>query len=279
VVSGLFAYTEFVRLLSTECPAEPTIPSTDIAIMSDTIRVLQDGACDGVVNMSRDESLLLAVGAGTSPPTLRLYGWAAPTISLGYFQCFEEYESLAAPAGGLPVVRRTTGGGAILHDRELTYALIVPASSRLVHGNPNRLYELAHDALIACLAELGVSAQRSDVDDGSGASKGPFFCFARRHRYDVVIGGDKLAGSAQRRSGDAILQHGSIVSERRFDQQPAASLCESGVSADAVRAGWVESLALMAGVAFDWGEWTTDESSKAVRLADKYASDDWTQRR
>ena len=99
--------------------------------------------------MARDEALMLRVGRSESPPTLRLYQWDPPTISLGYFQRYADYESLPPPGGLLPVVRRLTGGGAILHDLELTYSLALPINHPLVCDGPNRLYELTHDAVIA----------------------------------------------------------------------------------------------------------------------------------
>ena len=79
-------------------------------------RILQDSPLDGPTNMARDEALLDRVGDGSSPPTLRLYQWDPPTISLGYFQKYADYEALDPPAGELAVVRRPTGGGAILQD-------------------------------------------------------------------------------------------------------------------------------------------------------------------
>ncbi len=126
------------------------MPSTD------TIRVINDPALAGPVNMARDEALLAQVGDGISPPTLRLYQWDPPTISLGYFQRYADYESLPSPAGELAVVRRQTGGGAILHDLELTYSLALPLAHPLLAKGPSKLYEVAHDAIIACLAELGI---------------------------------------------------------------------------------------------------------------------------
>ncbi len=91
-------------------PAPPDATSAEI-------RLVNDESLDGAINMARDEALLDGVRSGTSPATLRLYEWAAPTVSLGYFQPYAQYETLAPPAGELPVVRRLTGGGAILHDR------------------------------------------------------------------------------------------------------------------------------------------------------------------
>ena len=103
-----------------------------------TIRVIHDPALDGPTNMARDEALLSRVGRGASVPTLRLYQWDPPTVSLGYFQKYAEYECLGPPAGGLPVVRRQTGGGAILHDLELTYSLTLPRRSSHPREGPER---------------------------------------------------------------------------------------------------------------------------------------------
>jgi lipoate-protein ligase A len=172
------------------------------------MRLVHDDAQDGTTNMARDEAMLIEVGNKSAPPTLRFYQWSPPTISLGYFQKYADYEALPAPAGELPVVRRLTGGGAILHDLELTYSIALPLGHELLSGGANHLYELAHDAVIASLEELGLTAARCGQSDDSGAARGPFFCFERRHCYDVLLGGDKIAGSA---AHHAVLQHGSIV--------------------------------------------------------------------
>jgi len=187
--------------------------------------LLIDDPLDGPANMGRDEALLRSCGP-RSPIILRFYAWSPPTISLGYFQDYDDYEKLPPPAGSLAVVRRTTGGGAILHDREVTYSITMPIRHRLVEGRPYRLYELAHEAIIAAIgggARLFGTGLRSC---GQSARRGPFFCFERRHDLDVVIddhaGGGltaKIAGSAQRRTAQAILQHGSIILDSRFPQQ------------------------------------------------------------
>ena len=128
------------------------------------LRIIHDGAHDGPTNMARDEALLALVGEGKSPPTLRTYLWSPPTISLGYFQKYADYERLDPPAGELPVVRRQTGGGAILHDRELTYSITLPASHPLLADGPNTLSEVAHDALRECLGD-----RSSALPAGSGS--------------------------------------------------------------------------------------------------------------
>ena len=247
--------------------------------MDASLRIIHDDAHDGPTNMARDEALLAAVGAGASPPTLRTYRWAPPTISLGYFQPYAEYERLAPPARELPVVRRQTGGGAILHDRELTYAVVLPVHHPLIAANPNVLYELAHDALIECLRRRGVETHRDGPTDGSGPAKGPFFCFARRHRLDVLLGEHKLAGSAQRRNRSAVLQHGSIMFERRFEQQPAAVVPPAvQLQPDDFRELFVAAFARRTGCDGVPGRWSPAELAAADGLVAKYAGTGWTRR-
>lgn len=243
------------------------------------IRLLDDPPLSGSINMARDEALLAGARSGTSPPTLRFYEWSEPTISLGYFQPYAEYRSLPPPAGVLPVVRRLTGGGAILHDRELTYALVLPVSHALAQARPNRLYERVHDALIACVSEQGAVAARHGCDDASGPGRGPFFCFARRHRCDVITAGDKVAGSAQRRTREAILQHGTIIIERRFDQQPAGGLSATGLDAAILRRRLPVHLAERLQADIEPGRWTDGELERADSLRAKYEDKSWTRRK
>lgn len=243
------------------------------------LRVLHDPPLDGPSNMARDEALMTCVGSAQSPPTLRLYQWDPPTISLGYFQHYSDYELLPPPAGELPVVRRLTGGGAILHDLELTYSLALVIGHSLLADGPSRLYELAHDAVIETLASLGLTAGRCGTSDDSGAAKGPFFCFQRRHCYDVLLGGHKIAGSAQRRTRTAVLQHGSIVLANRFAQQPTAVVVRPfEESIRGVRSAMVETFARISGVPCMSGGWTDEEIAAAETLHEKYAGDAWTRR-
>lgn len=229
--------------------------------------------------MARDEALATRVGEGASEPTLRLYRWAAPTLSLGYFQHFANVATLPAPLSALPVVRRLTGGGAILHDLELTYSVSLPLDHELVAGAPNRLYELAHEAVIAVLRDVGVAAAPAGVSDDSGAARGPFFCFARRHKYDVLIGADKLAGSAQRRTRTAVLQHGSIILGNRFAEQPTARL-EQDFEAliPSVAAAFPAQFTATTRYETVPGEWGPEALRDADKLEAKYAGAEWTER-
>lgn len=226
--------------------------------------------------MAADQALLEAVGAGTSPPTLRFYRWDPPTISLGYFQKYADYQALPPPAGDLAVVRRQTGGGAILHDRELTYSLTLPLDHALLTGGPNALYELAHDVIIDCLANAGVQAWRGCPTDDSTAGRGPFFCFARRHALDLLVGDQKIVGSAQRRTQTAVLQHGSIILGQRFTQQPTA--CPTGLDASQLTDRFIQTLAKLADITTQAGEWTPAERQDTQRLTPQHTSHDWLHR-
>jgi lipoate-protein ligase A len=255
--------------------------------MPAVLRILTDPPLDGSANMARDEALMEAVGRGESPLTLRLYQWSPPTISLGYFQPYADFEALEPPARDLAVVRRPTGGGAILHDQELTYSLTLPLDHLLLSRGPNHLYELAHDAVIAALDEHSIQARRGGFTDDSGPRHGPFFCFARRHCYDVLIadhqnpltpvGGHKIAGSAQRRTRRAVLQHGSIVLAIRYAQQPAARL-PTVLDARAFVPAFAARLAELAGLEPIRSDWSPAELESAGRIIAKYAGDEWLRR-
>ncbi len=266
------------------------------------IRLLTDPPLTGPINMARDEALLERVGTGGAPPTLRLYQWSTPTISLGYFQHYADYEQLPPPAGLLPAVRRQTGGGAILHDLEQTYSLTLPIGDVRLEGGANQLYERAHTAITECLLTLNIDTASCGMSDDSGAARGPFFCFERRHRYDLLVRNDKIAGSAQRRTKHAVLQHGSIILANRFPQQPSAFVEAHGsnpvdtgspnATTYEVRAAPVWYAARLAEVRrvlptqfaraleaeLKTGTWNPEEIALADHLKDKYAGDEWTKR-
>lgn len=173
------------------------------------LRILDDGSRTPAENMAVDEALLRS----SSPPTLRLYGWQPHAVSLGYFQKLADFADLPP---GTPMVRRSTGGGAIHHGEEVTFALAVDAS--LVPADIDASYVLLHDAVRAALADIGVACTRLTNGPSCGARPGVRWCFAEPGRHDLVDEqGRKLVGSAQRRMRTdraRILHHGSIVLER-----------------------------------------------------------------
>jgi lipoyl(octanoyl) transferase len=256
--------------------------------MTNDLRLLIDPPLDGATNMARDEALLDAVAAGESPATLRFYQWSVPTVSLGYFQPYAAFESAPAIVRH-PVVRRTTGGGAILHDRELTYALAATTSHCLLRGGPTNLYCLVHDAIIDVLRSAGVEAERRGHggragnwrDDGSGDAGGeePFLCFARGHSLDIVLGGQKLAGSAQRRVAGAVLQHGSLILERSELQESAAVLDRVQIDAERLGDRVAKRFADANGISLIPGEWTAFELERAKLHTTRYNSPAWIRRR
>jgi lipoyl(octanoyl) transferase len=169
---------------------------------------IDDGALPGAENMARDLALLERAIAGEGP-FLRVYAWARPTLSLGYFQKGEEVaEAGAAQRLGVDVVRRFTGGGAILHDRELTYSVAVPASHPWAQLDVNGSYLEITRPLLQLLRGRMVQAKFRGGEEP--AVKTPN-CFAGAACPDIVVGGKKLFGSAQRRKNGAILQHGSLL--------------------------------------------------------------------
>jgi len=247
----------------------------------DALRVLVDGALPGAVNMAADEAILEAVNTGAAPATLRFYRWEEPTISLGYFQRHEELNEQDEAVRCLPVVRRQTGGGAILHDDELTYSLVVGLDGRDGESIES-LYQVVHDAYVGALGALGVAAAYRGGRQGGNAQRGPFFCFARKHRLDLVVGQDKLLGSAQRRMKHAALQHGSLILGRHFEQQPSASVEGCTRQAVALEA-FIEAVTVQIGGALGLqataGELTAAELERREALVAKYSGAEWIRQR
>lgn len=185
-------------------------------------RILHEtGPHSGVWNMAVDEALLESA-AERGVCTVRVYRWSEPTLSLGYFQSAESVR--ADPTlRGLPVVRRLSGGGAILHHHEVTYSCVVPAAQRLV-SRPPELYALVHSAIFGVLRRRGFPVQfRGDIENSAGE---PFLCFGRGDRNDLLLHGQKILGSAQRRRRGTILQHGSLILHRSAFAPQFAGLCD-----------------------------------------------------
>ncbi len=160
----------------------------------------------GRYNMAVDE-WLLTQAIEKQQISLRFYRWEEPTLSLGYFQNRREFQP-PARLKDLPRVERLSGGGAILHDLELTYSIALPASHQ-ISQNPTELYSLAHSAVIEALAEQQIEVVMRGEDQADRNAQ--FLCFLRGDRHDVLSGENKILGSAQRRRKGAILQHGSLI--------------------------------------------------------------------
>lgn len=185
-------------------------------------KLLAHDAADGPRNMALDEALLDAAAANPGLAFFRTYEWTEPTLSLGYFQSIGEGE--ADPRfHGVPVVRRSTGGGAIWHHHEVTYALVLPVDHPAARrGGP--LYHEVHAAIARVFQGLGARVERRGGSTSVGTAPRPFLCFTDRDPEDLVLDGSKVVGSAQRRRGSAVLQHGSVLLRRspRVPELPGA---------------------------------------------------------
>lgn len=167
-------------------------------------RLLPTETADGPHHMATDETLLESAMLGSA--SLRFYSWSPPTLSLGYFQPHTIREKNPRLAK-LPFVRRPTGGDAIVHHFELTYALALPAGADWQAGEPWLIQ--MHRIITAALTTLSVTAS---LHEGSVSPPAPdVLCFNEPTRGDVMLAGSKVVGSAQRRRKGAMLQHGSIL--------------------------------------------------------------------
>ena len=176
-------------------------------------RLLHSPASAGADNMAIDEALM-SHAARTGQWVLRVYSWSAPTLSFGRNQtALGAYDRDRLAERGIDVVRRPTGGRAILHDREVTYSVVAPVADA---GDLGESYARINRLLIAALHRLGLDAEVVDRTDPAQSNPelerlGPLPCFHHPSAGEITLQGRKLVGSAQWRSGDALLQHGSIL--------------------------------------------------------------------
>jgi len=193
-------------------------------------RLLRDDRQDGAWNMAVDEAILEGYETAPSPrrPTLRLYGWRPGAVSLGKSQraASAHVPSMLA-AEGVDLVRRPTGGEAVLHEHERTYAVVAAAGSPPFDGGPVDVYRVLARALVGALARLGVTAHAAEPTPGARAAPGAI-CFQRTGAWEITVGGRKVLGSSQFRKRRAFLQHGSLP--WRLDAGRLAAL--TGVAVD-----------------------------------------------
>jgi len=161
--------------------------------MSEQWRLLLTGENTAFVNMAVDKAILVAHSEGKVPPTVRFYRWMPPAISIGYFQSIlEEIDIDACKRLGVDYVRRITGGGAVFHENELTYSIVIAESHPNVPKNILSSYGRICNALIRGLQRLGIHATYAPIND-------------------IVVDGKKISGNAQTRKMNTVLQHGTIL--------------------------------------------------------------------
>ncbi|MFC4768898.1 lipoate--protein ligase family protein [Effusibacillus consociatus] len=178
-------------------------------------RLLPTGLFSPAENMALDEAVLIAHSEGLVPPTVRFYGWNPATVSIGYFQKQAEIDFPVLRAKGLGFVRRPTGGRAVLHDREVTYSIVVSEAYPNMPKSVNESYRVLSMGLVEGFRNLGLQASMvslaTEEEKQKYASLGSSACFDSPSWYELVVEGRKVTGSAQTRQRGAILQHGSIL--------------------------------------------------------------------
>ncbi len=267
-------------------------------------RLIRSDPNRGAWHMAIDESILEFSGNHQVPPTLRFYTWDPPCLSLGYSQSKADIDEGNLARLGWDLVRRPTGGKAILHTDELTYSVIAPADNRFVQGSVLDAYRRIALALVSGLRLLGLNPSSDALyPDTECAKDSSPVCFEKPSNYEIAVDGKKLLGSAQSRRLGGVLQHGSLplfgditrivdglifsskeemsVAKERVRQRATTLECAHGVRLpnevvmNALIAGFVKEWSLE----FSDGCLTMDEEQRALELVrHKYANTEWTSR-
>jgi lipoate-protein ligase A len=262
-------------------------------------RLLRHGAARGAENMAIDEAITMAIAERLVPPTLRFYAWAPPCVSLGRNQKLAEVDAARCAGRGYEIVRRPTGGRAILHTDELTYSVVAPPDHPILAGYVLDSYLRLSGGLVAGLARLGIDAEPAPGTNRAGPGVSAA-CFEVPSAYEIVAGSRKVLGSAQARRARSVLQHGSLpltgdltrvvdflafaneaereALRRSLDghaataEELAGRPIGYGEAMDALTAGFAEAL----GIELIPGELTDAERAWVSELLrDKYASPEW----
>lgn len=176
-----------------------------------TWRLIRDKSHDSFTNMAVDEAIAFACGEGKSPATLRLYGWKLPTISIGYSQKVDDINLQYCKIAGIDIIKRPTGGRAVLHENELTYSVCSSIKNPLFPKNILKSHKKISEALLVGLKKLGIKPVLH-YKTRKQISRHPV-CFYAPSIYELVVDGKKIVGSAQRRFKKSFLEHGSIPLE------------------------------------------------------------------
>jgi len=269
----------------------------------ETWRLILHPPYPGAWNMSIDEALLESVSAHKQPPTLRLYDWFPYALSLGYAQTVSDINPKALKLKGWELVRRPTGGRAILHADELTYSITAPINNPILHGTVIESYHRISTALIGSLRLIGINAGSKLKNKNESHLSNDPACFRYPSDYEITYDDKKIIGSAQARKKGGILQHGSIPlfgeitriievlnypsetakQDARQNLANRATTIESVLGhivswsqmAEAIREGFQDNL----NVKFSEGNLTREELKNAQKFyQEKYNLSDWTYR-
>ena len=248
-----------------------------------TVRLLVDPPASGPWNMAVDETLLESA-AETGVATLRFYRWDCPTLSLGYFQRAAD-RNQHSESGDCPLVRRSSGGGAIVHDHELTYSLAT-AKPHALGCQTSAIYDAMHQTLIDALATFGVTARlctsKPYKSTRAPESSEPLLCFQRRSVGDVLVNDVKICGSAQRRRHSAILQHGSVLLNTSAAAPQLSGLNDlTGINIDFedLLNAWLRRLTTSLSAEFQSAPLTASERARATQTEEsKHTCAEWLHR-
>lgn len=257
------------------------------------------------MNMAIDEAVMTYHSKGLVPPTLRFYGWNSPAVTLGYFQkALKEVDHDKCKELGIHIVRRLTGGRAVLHDEELTYSVVINEENPIMPKGVTESYKVISQCLLRGFQHLDIDARLSPVTKLKPGEFTSSACFDAPATYELTVDGKKIVGSAQVRQMGVVLQHGSVLNdldvEKLFEtikmdnlklkERIKNSFLNKATSihhvtgsklsweklCNAFYVGFDEGLS----IDFELGELTPEEIKLAKDLAvSKYAKDEWNFRR
>lgn len=276
--------------------------------MTETWNFINSGSHDPFYNMAMDEALLNFVSRGEIDPVIRFYTWDPATLSIGYFQRLKkEIDIDKVKEKGYGLVRRQTGGRGVLHDKELTYSVIVPESHPKMPKTVTEAYRVISQGLLEGFKLLGFDAYfavpKSKEEREKLKQPRSSVCFDAPSWYELVVEGRKIAGSAQTRQKGVILQHGSILkdididdlfdmfifkNERLKDKMKQAfidkavainDISDKVVSLEEMEAAFEKGFQKGLDINFKPLELTKEQQAEVKELAEKYKSDEWTYRK
>ncbi|OFV06890.1 octanoyltransferase [Staphylococcus sp. HMSC12H08] len=276
--------------------------------MTETWNFINSGSHDPFYNMAMDEALLNFVSRGEIDPVIRFYTWDPATLSIGYFQRLKkEIDIEKVKEKGYGLVRRQTGGRGVLHDKELTYSVIVPESHPNMPKTVTEAYRVISQGLLEGFKLLGFDAYfavpKSKEEREKLKQPRSSVCFDAPSWYELVVEGRKIAGSAQTRQKGVILQHGSILKDIDIDDLFDMFIFKNDRLKDKMKQAFVDKAVAINDisdktisieemeVAFEKGfqkglninfkplELTKEQQAEVKEFAEKYKSEEWTYRK
>lgn len=276
--------------------------------MTERWNFINTGSRDPYYNMAFDEALLNFVARGEIDPVIRFYTWDPATLSIGYFQRLtKEIDIAKVKEKGYGLVRRQTGGRGVLHDKELTYSVIVPESHPNMPSTVTEAYRVISEGLLEGFKYLGFDASfaipRSKEEREKLKQPRSSVCFDAPSWYELVVEGRKIAGSAQVRQKGVILQHGSLLQDVDIDDLFDMFIFKNERLKDKMKQAFVEKAVAINDIsnrhitieemeeAFEIGfkkglnidfkplELTEQQQQEVLELVEKYKSDEWNYRK